>query len=68
MVRMMEPGPYCIVRDDRCHSYVIPVERKHEWDCMQENGEFQLPPWAYDIGGSPSNIRFEAFTDINDEA
>lgn len=60
-----ERGPYCIVRDDDAHSYVIPVARERDWEKFLTSDDALdgvTPVWAESIGGSPSLVRFDRYT------
>jgi hypothetical protein len=57
---------YCLVQDDDCHWYVIPVDRQKEFSdwlyrmhrlCVDE----RLPSYADMVGGSPSLVEFQNY-------
>lgn len=52
---------YCIINDDDDHWYVIPCDKKDEWNRIIENYDEALPPWAEPID-SASSISFAEFT------
>lgn len=47
-----------LAQDDSSHWYVIPVERSEEWSKWEESGEWDVPEWAVELGGSPTNVTF----------
>lgn len=66
---------YCLLRDDDCHWYVVPVERVAEFhrieqlltdywagDAESSVPEFaDFPDWAVRVGGAPSLVEFESY-------
>lgn len=55
---------YCIVSDDDGHDYVIPKDRRKDWESWVEDPESayrELPEWADPIGGSPSLVVFPSY-------
>lgn len=57
---------YCLVRDDDTHWYVIPSDKKSNWENIWEihytDDEFpDIPFWADRVGGSPSLVIFRDY-------
>lgn len=66
---------YIITTDGDCHNFVIPADKKKEWDDYldavtaywhqefiedDDLGPIQ-PSWADSVGGSPSLVRFQNY-------
>jgi hypothetical protein len=56
-------GPFCIVSDDDCHRYVIPVARRADWEAFLRSdaaADGDAPAWADRIDGE-SSISFHSY-------
>lgn len=55
------PAPakrYMLVDDNNRHHYVIEAEREGEWFMLDDDAINAGPPWAYQVGGSPTLVTF----------
>lgn len=50
---------YCFVQDDSSHWYIIPADKRDDFEewAYEEGGN--VPEWAYEVGGWISLITFE---------
>jgi len=54
---------YFLDRDNSCHWYLIPSERRSEWDCWTNLDEtdpksWDHPTWAVRLDGGPQGVTF----------
>ena len=56
---------YCLIQDNDCHWYVVPVDKKEEAYAYFEKCEnyepAEFPDFLVEVGGSPSMVRFPSF-------
>lgn len=57
---------YYLSQDNDCHWYVIPTEHRDEWHDFlnldtDDPTSWDVPEWAYSVGGSPSLIVFHSY-------
>lgn len=53
---------YCLVQDDSCHWFVIPVNKQEDWaDSVCSEFENGVPRYAQAVGGCPSLVEFKEF-------
>lgn len=53
---------YCLASDDDGHWYVIPAEKRDEWENwvqMPESTDYEAPSYAIPVDGHPTWITFE---------
>jgi len=69
---MSTPHPYVIVKDDDCHAYVIPRDKKADWEAWLDTPPpnldlpedqidytaWNVPEYAEAVGGHPSLVTF----------
>lgn len=63
---------YYLDRDGDSHWYIIPAEKRQEWEAFcnldpDSEASWDTPKWAQALGGSPNNIEFERWTDTRYE-
>ena len=56
-------GKFFLGRDGDCHWFIVPVERREEWEKWANIPEddpsgWDIPDFVQEIGGSPSMIEF----------
>ncbi len=59
----MIPARFFLCRDCDAHWYIVPVERRAEWDAWRtipddDEQSWEAPEWARQVGGSPSLVTF----------
>ncbi len=66
----MDNTRFCLVTDNDCHWFIIPADKRDEWNewCDIDSDDeraWDAPDFARDLGGSPSSVTFEnpRFTD-----
>lgn len=52
--------------DNDGHWFIIPVERRDEWNDwidldQSDEASWDVPEWADDLNGSPSNVIFHSY-------
>lgn len=47
---------YFLDTDEDCHWYLIPVDRRSDWD-LARGGE-DIPEWAEPLDGHPNQVEF----------
>lgn len=55
---------YTIVSDDDGHRYVIPVDKKSEWDKFMSSEDYdngEIPEYADHIPGCLSLLKFDSY-------
>lgn len=69
---MSEPHPYIIVKDNDCHTYVIPRDKKAGWEAWcaipepdyrvpedeRDYRSWDVPEYAVIVGGHPDRVTF----------
>ena len=57
---------FCLACDNDAHWYVIPMDRRAEWNDWldidaDDERAWQVPAFARAIGGSPTRVTFEQY-------
>ena len=53
-------GEYLVVQDDSCHRYVIPIEKREDWDAWsQDDEDWDAPMYAVSVDGG--DVIFTSF-------
>lgn len=48
---------YFLDQDEDCHWYLIPADKRAEWEAFRDDPEY-LPEWAEPLGGGPNRVEF----------
>jgi hypothetical protein len=61
---MPESTRFFLDQDSDCHWYLVPADKRQEWDAWTEldsddEAAWSAPKWAIPLGTHPSTITFE---------
>lgn len=50
---------FCLVQDDDCHWYIIPVDKAAEfYNWCDDEDNWDTPDYATEVGGNPQRVVF----------